>query len=124
MRARRRKRIVIFMPSPRPIRRSQHPMSRSTALTFCVVLLVLLGTAGRSAAQIASVTNQDGRRLFVNAEPPTLVKLAPVKPRAAIYLPGEVSFTGRNRPAMTLGRDGVEALVREAAERHRVDPAL
>ena len=25
---------------------------------------------------------------------------------------------------MTLGRDGVEALVREAAERHRVDPAL
>jgi len=99
-------------------------MTSSTAFAFCVTLLVLLGTAGQSTAQITTVTNEDGRRLFVNAEPPTLVKLAPVKPRAAIYLPGEVSFTGRNRPAMTLGRDGVEALVREAAERHRVDPAL
>lgn len=99
-------------------------MTSSTAFAFCMALLVLLGTAGQSTAQITTVTNDDGRRLFVNAEPPTLVKLAPVKPRAAIYLPGEVSFTGRSRPAMTLGRDGVEALVREAAERHRVDPAL
>ena len=99
-------------------------MTSSTAFAFCVALLTLLGTAGQSTAQITTVTNDDGRRLFVNAEPPALVKLAPVKPRAAIYLPGEVSFTGRNRPAMTLGRDGVEALVREAAERHRMDPAL
>ncbi len=60
----------------------------------------------------------------MNAEPPTLVKITPVKPPTAIYLPGEVSFTGKKHPAMTLGRDGVEALVREAAERHRVDPAL
>jgi len=124
MRARRRKRIVIPMPSPRPIRGSQHPMIRSTALVFFGVAVVLLGSAGHSAAQIATVTDADGRRLFVNAEPPTLVKLGAAKPRAAIYLPGEVSFTGRDRPAMNINRDGVEALVREAAERHRVDPAL
>jgi soluble lytic murein transglycosylase-like protein len=99
-------------------------MTSSTAFVFCVALLVLLGTAGQSTAQIATVTNEDGRRMFVNAEPPALVKITSVKPRAAIYLPGEVSFTGRSRPAMTLSRDGVEALVREAAERHRVDPAL
>jgi len=91
---------------------------------FCVVAVALLGTAGQSAAQIATVTNPDGRRMFVNAEPPALVKLAPANRRAAIYLPGEVSFTGRNHPAMNIDRDGAEALVREAAERHHVDPAL
>jgi len=31
---------------------------------------------------------------------------------------------GRNHPAMSIDRDGVEKLVREAAERHNVDPAL
>jgi len=99
-------------------------MIRSSTVAFFVLATVLLGTAGQSAAQIATVTNPDGRRLFVNAEPPTLLKLAFAKPRNAIYLPGEVSFTGRNRPAMNINRDGVEALVREAAERHHVDPAL
>jgi len=99
-------------------------MIRSSTLAFFVVAVGLLGTAGQSAAQIATVTNADGRRLFVNAEPPALVKLARAKQRAAIYLPGEISFTGRNHPAMNVDRDGVEALVREAAERHHVDPAL
>jgi hypothetical protein len=75
-------------------------------------------------AQIASETNTDGRRLFVNAEPIVTAKLTPTKPRASIYLPGEISFMGQSRPAMNLDRDGVEKLVREAAERHRVDPAL
>ena len=39
-------------------------------------------------------------------------------------MPGELSFMGENRPAVSIDRDGVEKLVREAAERHHVDPAL
>jgi soluble lytic murein transglycosylase-like protein len=39
-------------------------------------------------------------------------------------LQNEISFTGTDRPAMYLDRDGAEKLVREAAERHKVDPAL
>jgi soluble lytic murein transglycosylase-like protein len=39
-------------------------------------------------------------------------------------MPGEVSFLGPNRPAVNIDRDGVEKLVREASERHNVDPAL
>jgi soluble lytic murein transglycosylase-like protein len=73
-------------------------------------------------AQIATTTDASGRRFFVNAEPP--VKLAPSKPRTTIYMPGELSFMGENRPAVSIDRDGVEKLVREAAERHQVDPAL
>jgi len=99
-------------------------MIHSYAVAVFVFALVLLGTSGESAAQITTMTDPDGRRVFVNAEPPVVVKLATAKPRSAIYLSGEISFTGRNRPAMNLNRDGAEALVREAADRYHVDPAL
>jgi len=91
---------------------------------FSLVFLGLSGTVQRTEAQIALVTNADGRRLFVNADPPPSVKLTAVRPHATIYMPGELSFLGPNHPAMTIDRDGVEAMVREAADRHHVDPAL
>lgn len=77
-------------------------------------------------AQIASVTNVDGRRLFVNAEPPNIAKAGSLHQQTpkAIYLSSEISFMGQDRPAMSLDRDGAEKMVREAAERHSVDPAL
>lgn len=76
-----------------------------------------------AAAQIAKVTSTDGRQLFVNAEPPGTMKLRGLS-RANIYLPPEASFTGRTRPGLSIDRDGAEKIVKEAAERHRVDPAL
>jgi hypothetical protein len=78
-----------------------------------------------ATAQIASTTDPSGRRMFVNEELNTAsVKLAPIKPHTTIYMPSESSFLGQNRPAVNIDRDGVEKLVREAAERHQVDPAL
>jgi len=103
-------------------------MVKRTAITAWLRLgtLVLCASffAPRSSGQIAKVLEPTGRQLFVNAEPPRTFKLAGVRPRATIYLPAESSFTGRNRPAMSIDRDGVEKLVREAAYRHRMDPAL
>ena len=90
-----------------------------------VLLLMAAGlfSGPRAAmAQIASTTDASGRRFFVNADPPA--RLAPAKPRTTIYMPGELTFMGENRPAVSIDRDGVEKLVREAAERHQVDPAL
>jgi len=86
-------------------------------------------------AQISKVMDDSGRRFFINAEPPRATKLGGQstlpgqsavagKSRATIYLPAESSLTGAGRPALSISRDGVEKLVREAAERHRVDPAL
>jgi len=83
-------------------------------------------------AQIARVPSDDGRTLFVNAEPPPLLKLTSrrsasilgMTAKPSIYLPPETSFTGKTRPGLNLDRDGAEKLVREAAERHRIDPAL
>jgi soluble lytic murein transglycosylase-like protein len=86
--------------------------------------LIALAFCPRPAsAQIAKVMDDSGKQFFINSEPPAKPKLS-LKPRAAIYLPAESSFTGAGRPAMSIDRDGVEKLVREAAERHRLDPAL
>lgn len=90
-----------------------------------IALSGVLTTVQPASAQIASVTANDGRRLFVNADPPVVAKLSAARPvNRSIYLGGEISFTGQDRPAMYLDRDGADKLVREAAERHKVDPAL
>jgi hypothetical protein len=112
---------------------------RSNPAYFAIMVSVFcLGIFGASflfapgaQAQITRLANDDGRTLFVNAEPPVLLKvasrrvnLAATTPRSSIFLPSETSLLGKNRPAMNLDRDGAEKLVREAAERHSVDPAL
>jgi hypothetical protein len=84
----------------------------------------LRGTLCSAGAQIAKVSEPTGRQLFVNAEPSAPLKFGGARPRTTIYLPGETSFTGRNRLGISIDRDGTEKLVREAAERHHVDPAL
>src|SRR5579863_5388822 len=94
----------------------------SRLMVMALVLCALSFTAVSAHAQIAKIGNDDGRTLFVNAEPPTVFKLT--SRRNSIFLPAATSFTGRTRPAMNMDRDGAEKLVREAAERHKVDPAL
>jgi soluble lytic murein transglycosylase-like protein len=103
-------------------------MKKRTAITACLSLGTLILSASLfaqgAAAQITKISDEEGRQLFINADPPLAGKLAATRPRANIYLPAEYSFTGRNRPELRIDRDGVEKLVREAAERHRLDPAL
>ena len=99
-------------------------MNKSATLTACLTLASLALSARPAGAQIAKIADDGGRRFFINANPPVPSKLAPSKSRTNIYLPAEASLTGRSRPAMDVDRDGVEKLVREAAERHRMDPAL
>ena len=113
---------VLTMPSPRRIRRKHRPMKMRGLVLFTATLVSMLGASWPARAQITSVTVADGRRMFINAEPPA--KARSIKPRPTIYMPGQLSFLGPNRPAMSVDRDGVEKMVREAAERHKVDPAL
>jgi hypothetical protein len=111
------------MPSPRRISRTQNTKAVVRGgFLLSVTIASLLAMPQRSAAQITSMTDQSGRRFFVNADPP--VRLSPTKPHSSIYMPGQTSFGGENRPAVSIDRDGVEKLVREAADRHQVDPAL
>src|SRR5690242_8402824 len=112
---------------------------------MCLAALALC--AWPAHAQISKVMDDSGRRFFVNADAPRDPKLnasksvfgvgalaakptlaaqaaAEGKSRTTIYLPAESSFKGHARPELNIDRDGVEKLVREAAERHRIDPAL
>ncbi len=101
--------------------------NRSAALTIGLTIGTLAFSATflaqGASAQIAKVVDDGGRSFFINANPPRSVKLTATK-RTNIYLPAEASFTGRSRPAVDIDRDGVEKIVREAADRHRMDPAL
>ena len=144
-----RRRVANSACSPRRTCPPKPAASSKSGLLWRVCLC--LGTAVLCAqaanAQIAKVTDDtSGRLFFVNSEPPaplasanksatadraklsfksaTAGKTASADAHATIYLPAESSFTGRDRPAMSIDRDGVEKLVREAAERHRIDPAL
>lgn|SRR5208283_42653 len=112
------------MPSPRRVNGHSRRRSIRVAFVFSVALAGLLGSLEPARAQIMSVTNIDGRKLFVNSEPPSMAQLKRSATRPTIYLPGEISFLGGNRRPMSIDRDGVDQLVQEAAERHRVDPAL
>jgi hypothetical protein len=113
------------MPSPRRIRRIQNHIVMRAGVLFSMALAGSIAVPGQVSAQIAATTDTTGRRMFVNDDSggPAL-KFAPVRPHTTIYMPSETSFLGGNRPAVNVDRDGVEKLVREAAERHQVDPAL
>jgi soluble lytic murein transglycosylase-like protein len=103
-------------------------MAKRMAHTAWLLMGTLVLCAGLFApgasAQITKVMDTTGRQLFVNAEPPATIRLGALKPRATIYMPAESFLTGRERPAVSIDRDGAEKLVREAADRHHVDPAL
>ena len=107
---------------------SRGTMQRSAAKIAGMIVGALALCSGfapqRANAQITRVTDDTGRRFFINAEPPLTLKLASTKPRTNIYMPAQTSLTGRQSGWMSTDRDGVEKLVKEAAERHKVDPAL
>jgi soluble lytic murein transglycosylase-like protein len=86
--------------------------------------LCAMGMAPGASAQIARTVDSSGHELFVNADPPIVAKLQAPRPRTTIYLPAQSTFMGPSHPELSIDRDGVEKLVREAAERHNVDPAL
>jgi soluble lytic murein transglycosylase-like protein len=105
------------LPSPKV-------MDRRSAIPVGFILATLMFFCAPTRAQIARVTSDDGRRLFVNADPPVTSRTGTTSKPRAIYMNAEPSFTGYSRAAVSIDRDGAEKLVREAADRHHVDPAL
>ena len=96
----------------------------SASIYWGAIALCAASYAPSASAQIARTVDTSGREMFVNAESPVTVKLAAAGSHKTIYLPAESTFMGRTRPEMNIDRDGAEKLVKEAAERHNVDPAL
>jgi hypothetical protein len=99
-------------------------MTLTTSIYLGAFALCASSFAPEASAQIARTVDPTGREMFVNVDPPVSVRLSVAKSRKTIYLPAESTFMGAHRPAMSIDRDGAEKLVKEAGERHNVDPAL
>jgi soluble lytic murein transglycosylase-like protein len=102
-------------------------MQKRMAIPACLCVAALTCCLCPANAQIAKISDDSGRNFFINSELPQTKfspKFGAAKSRATIYLPAESSLTGNSRPALNIDRDGAEKLVREAAERHHMDPAL
>ena len=98
--------------------------NKRAKLTACLMLGSLALCARPVSAQIVKVADDSGRGFFINANPQPAKLASATKSRTNIYLPAETSLTGRSHSAVDMDRDGVEKLVREASDRHKVDPAL
>lgn len=98
--------------------------NKSVRLTACLAVGSLAFCAMPASAQIVKVADDSGRNFFINANPQPVKLASATKSRTNIYLPAETSLTGRSRSALDVDRDGVDKLVREASDRHKVDPAL
>src|SRR5260370_7934266 len=79
--------------------------------------------AQNSSGHIAAVVDDDGRRFFVNSDPPSKVNLTSTKPRPNVYLPPESSFTGHSRPPLEIDPAHRQHNIPEPAHPHKVDPA-
>jgi soluble lytic murein transglycosylase-like protein len=105
--------------APAPIRRLWLPAALAGWGTIALLC------AAPAGAQITSYVDESGKRVFVNAEPP------PVRRNPAS---GGVALATRSRGAGSLPagvanrevppRGELERLAAEAAERHKLDPAL
>ncbi len=106
-------------------------MVKRAPAAACILLIILGLSAVPLRAQIASVLNEDGKRLFVNSEG----QLATRKPasrfaatpgaRTTIYLPGASPLPWRNASRqMSASPLDFEGIIHKASERHSVDPAL
>jgi soluble lytic murein transglycosylase-like protein len=107
---------------------SQNSMVKGVPAAACILLTILGLSATPVRAQIASVVNEDGKRLFINAEGQlTVGKRKPASPpgRTTIYLPGASPLSWRSIPGQTpVALRDYDRIVHQAAERHSVDPAL
>jgi soluble lytic murein transglycosylase-like protein len=83
----------------------------------------MLALAAPADAQIVALKEADGKTVYVNLEPPAMVR----RGAQGRFLPATFrSNPGGGQPALALhpNQPELERMVEQAAERHQVDPAL
>jgi soluble lytic murein transglycosylase-like protein len=82
--------------------------------------------------QIVSYTDDSGKRVFINADPPPAVRQVKASLGLVKASTGFASYTTQVTPvaspvltaAAKANREKIEVMIREVSERYRVDPAL
>lgn len=77
---------------------------------------ILFCASNPASAQIASYVDQQGKHVYINANPPQM------KSSRRIRQSGELSLAEGTSPGITSGK--LDQMVQKVAERHRLDPAL
>lgn len=100
----------------------------------CILLLMLALAPKPASAQVMSVVDEHGHRVFINLEPvapkPVLrtvsAKSGPASPMASTATPSTVrtAENGAESSNGPLTNDRLEDLIKTVSERHHVDPAL
>lgn len=84
---------------------------------------ILVVCAQPASAQIVTMLDETGKRVFINAAPPPPARGARATGTASAARRA-ASGTAGGSSAPAAGREDLERLVHAAAERHRVDPVL
>jgi soluble lytic murein transglycosylase-like protein len=88
---------------------------------------ILLVWALPARGQIVSVVDENGKRVFINADPPSKLGGNPGRATSsgARLVPASTRTRAERAEALRrLSKDQLEKMAHEAAERHRLDPAL
>ena len=97
-------------------------MHRVQTIRNCVSVAILaasLASAVPARAQIASYIDEHGKLIFVNGDSPKPLRGSTISNAHPVNLAAPLRFAAPATPP-----DRLDRIVREAAERHQVDPAL
>ncbi len=78
----------------------------------------------RANAQVTFYTDDQGRRVYINAEPPARSKASPRTASAPHTTSGPSGASSNSVTVSPRNREELEKIVNEVATRHHVDPAL
>lgn len=97
---------------------------RDIAVAIFVAGAYLSAAAPRASGQIATQTDGAGKVIYMNDDSQSAIRksvpAAPANPDASAPSPSGAASS----PAATAAQDRLDRIVREAAERHKLDPAL
>lgn len=101
-------------------------MTKTSTIVALLVAGAWFSLSTRSLAQIAPVVDEHGKLVFVNGDSPKGRRGSTISSAPAWSKTRGAAFAGLSPPGTALAaEDGrLERIVREAAQRHQVDPAL
>ena len=117
----------------RPARTKKMMRALSNSVVILLGMLVLCAIPARG--QIVSYMDTDGKRVFINADPPRVVRQAKKSVSTVSGASGftRIAFRSTRQPvfeapelsaAAVANREKIEEMIREVSARYRVDPAL
>ncbi len=107
-------------------------MARSFSNSVGILLGLMVLCSIPAHAQIVSYMNASGKRVYINADPPRVVRRAKASLAKGLSATGNMSRNTQIKPAATrvasaatrVNRQKIEQMIGEVSARYHVDPAL